>query len=181
MILQLNPPIPLQTPHGPGYANFLVDRGMEFDNEWIVFLQNGEIWSFLNRDVRLENNITYSRKNDDPKIALENHNFPISMKCTQYSKEKIPMKKFWISWYHNPNSHFTLHFPWWVSGYSSYSGGSETICAAIKAFDEDHCKKQIKNCYDIKNNDLHFRFFEEKEDDWSPFCERFQKEDWMEF
>lgn len=63
MMIQLSPPIPMNTPKGHGYANFLVDRGMEFDNEWIVFLDNGEIWSFLNRDVRLDNNITYGRNN----------------------------------------------------------------------------------------------------------------------
>lgn len=61
MIIQLNPPVPMKTPKGNGYANFLVDRGMEFDNEWVVFLDNGEIWSFLNRDVRLEKNITFGR------------------------------------------------------------------------------------------------------------------------
>lgn len=63
MILQLNPPIELETPKGHGYANFLVDRGMDFDNEWIVFLDSGEIWSFLNRDVRLCKNVTFGRKN----------------------------------------------------------------------------------------------------------------------
>lgn len=61
MILQLTPPIPLHTPKGHGYANFLVDRGMDFDNEWIVFLDNGEIWSFLNDKVRAINNFTYNR------------------------------------------------------------------------------------------------------------------------
>lgn len=65
MLLQLNPPIPMNTPKGHGYANFLVDRGMEFDNEWIVFQDSGEIWSFLNRDVRLEKNITYGRVTDE--------------------------------------------------------------------------------------------------------------------
>ena len=64
MILQLNPPVPMTTPRGKGYANFLVDRGMEIDNEWIVFLETGQIWSFLNRDVRLETNITYGRINE---------------------------------------------------------------------------------------------------------------------
>ena len=61
-MIQLNPPIPMITPKGKGYANFLVDRGMEFDNEWIVFLENGEIWSFLNTEVRLESNYTYGRR-----------------------------------------------------------------------------------------------------------------------
>lgn len=65
MILQLNPPIPMKTPRGNGFANFLVDRGMEFDLEWIVFLENSEIWSFLNRDVRLEKNYTYNRKGSE--------------------------------------------------------------------------------------------------------------------
>lgn len=65
MILQLDPVIPLQTPKGHGYANFLVDRGMDFDNEWIVFLDNGEIWSFLNKDVRLVKNITFGRIFDE--------------------------------------------------------------------------------------------------------------------
>lgn len=62
MILQLEPPIPLKTPKGDGYANFLIDRGMEFNNEWIVFLDNGEIWSFMNQDIRLHTNYTYGRK-----------------------------------------------------------------------------------------------------------------------
>lgn len=61
MILQLNPPIPMITPKGHGYANFLVDRGIEYNNEWIVFLDSGEIWSFLNDKVRLEKNYTYGR------------------------------------------------------------------------------------------------------------------------
>ncbi len=55
----------MKTPKGSGYANFLVDRGMEFDNEWVVFLESGEIWSFLNRDVRLEKNITFGRTLQD--------------------------------------------------------------------------------------------------------------------
>lgn len=63
-MIQLNPPIRMITPKGKGYANFLVDRGMDFDNEWIVFLDNGEIWSFLNSKVRVDNNFTYGRADD---------------------------------------------------------------------------------------------------------------------
>ncbi len=65
MMIQLNPVVPMITPKGKGYANFLIDRGMEFDNEWIVFLENGEIWSFLNDKVRLEPNFTYKRMTHD--------------------------------------------------------------------------------------------------------------------
>ena len=64
MILQLDPPIPMITPKGKGYANFLVDRGMEFDNEWIVFLESGEVWSFLNSKVRIQDNYTHNRVSD---------------------------------------------------------------------------------------------------------------------
>ena len=67
MILQLDPVIPLITPKGNGYAHFLIDRGIEFNNEWIVFLDNGEIWSFLNDKVRLHSNYTYGRQNKDDK------------------------------------------------------------------------------------------------------------------
>jgi len=65
-MMQLNPPIPMITPKGNGFANFLIDRGMEFENEWIVFLDNGEIWSFLNKDVRLGKNITFGRTEITP-------------------------------------------------------------------------------------------------------------------
>ncbi len=62
MIIQLNPAIRMNTPKGPGYANFLIDRGMDLDNEWIVFLDNTEIWSFLNDKVRVDKNYTYNRE-----------------------------------------------------------------------------------------------------------------------
>lgn len=61
MILQLSPVVRMHTPKGPGFANFLVDRGMDFENEWIVFLDNTEIWSVRNSMVRLDNNWTYGR------------------------------------------------------------------------------------------------------------------------
>ena len=64
-LIQLNPPIEMTCPKGKGFANFLIDRGMDFDNEWIVFLDNGEIWSFLNKDVRLVKNITFGRILDE--------------------------------------------------------------------------------------------------------------------
>lgn len=61
MIIQLSPAISMTTPKGHGFANFMIDRGMDFDTEWIVFQDTGEIWSWQNRDVRLEKNITYGR------------------------------------------------------------------------------------------------------------------------
>ena len=72
MIIQLDPVIEMTCPKGHGWANFLIDRGMDFDNEWIIFLDSGEIWSFLNKDVRLVTNITYGRNvsRNDNQLSL---------------------------------------------------------------------------------------------------------------
>ena len=62
MLTQLNPPIPLQTPKGPGLAHFVIDYGPEFDLHWTVFLQeNGECWTFGNSRIRAAKNVTLGR------------------------------------------------------------------------------------------------------------------------
>jgi hypothetical protein len=61
-MLQLNPPLPLNTPKGEGFAHFLIDYGPESDLYWTVFItETGEIWTFANRDVRASKNITLCR------------------------------------------------------------------------------------------------------------------------
>ncbi|KJV32448.1 hypothetical protein [Luteibacter yeojuensis] len=61
-MLQLNPPLPLNTPKGEGFAHFLIDYGPESDLYWTVFItETGEIWTFANRDVRASKNITLGR------------------------------------------------------------------------------------------------------------------------
>lgn len=62
MILQLNPPLPLDTPKGPGIAHFVIDPGMEHHLQWVVFLdENGECWTFQNPEVRMQANPTMGR------------------------------------------------------------------------------------------------------------------------
>ena len=62
MILQLNPPIPMTTPKGAGFAHFLIDYGPETHLYWTVFITStGEIWTFDNTQVRAEKNITLGR------------------------------------------------------------------------------------------------------------------------
>lgn len=64
MILQLNPPIPLDTPKGPGLAHMVIDYSIEHDLNWVVFIEaTGECWTFSNRDVRAVKNITLGRTN----------------------------------------------------------------------------------------------------------------------
>lgn len=61
MIHELKSPIPMTCEKGSGYAHFMIDRGMEHEFEWVLFLENNEIWSILNSKVRLESNYTYGR------------------------------------------------------------------------------------------------------------------------
>lgn len=61
-MIQLNPPIPLTTPKGKGYAHFLIDYSQEHDLLWVVFLDDsGECWTMPNKDIRLQKNVSLGR------------------------------------------------------------------------------------------------------------------------
>jgi hypothetical protein len=62
VILQLNPPIPVLTPKGKALAIGWIDPGVEFDLQWICIQdQTGECWTYQNRDIRAQQNITMGR------------------------------------------------------------------------------------------------------------------------
>lgn len=62
MMIRLDPPIPLDTPKGKGWAHVLIDRSQEHNLEWVVFLdKNGECWTFQNPEIRVQNNYTMGR------------------------------------------------------------------------------------------------------------------------
>lgn len=62
MILQLNPPIPLDTPKGRGEAILVIDYSIEHSLFWTVLLNDTlECWTFPNRDVRAVPNYTIGR------------------------------------------------------------------------------------------------------------------------
>ena len=61
MMLQLNPPIPVNTPKGPALAQVMIDYGPEYDLIWVCFQDNGECWSWRNQDIRAEKNTTFGR------------------------------------------------------------------------------------------------------------------------
>ncbi len=62
MILRLDPPLPLKSPKGNCLAHFLIDYSMEHDLYWTVFQDDtGECWTWNNKDVRIQNNITLGR------------------------------------------------------------------------------------------------------------------------
>lgn len=61
MILQLNPPIPVITPKGKGFAHLVIDYGPEYNLLWTVFLDNGECWTYDNKEIRSQENATLGR------------------------------------------------------------------------------------------------------------------------
>lgn len=66
-MLQLNPPLPMLTPKGEGFAHVLIDYGPESDLYWTVFITDtGEVWTFSNREVRAAKNITLGRTHVEP-------------------------------------------------------------------------------------------------------------------
>ncbi len=62
-MLELRQPIPLYTSKGHGFAYFVTDLGLDHDLIWTVFLDDGEIWQFRNKDVRAVENYTHGRQN----------------------------------------------------------------------------------------------------------------------
>lgn len=62
-MLQLNPPIPVETPKGKGYAHVLIDYSQEHDLLWVVFIdESRECWTFSNSEVKAQHNITMKRQ-----------------------------------------------------------------------------------------------------------------------
>lgn len=76
MILQLNPAIPLDhIEKGPFLAHFIHDEGVEAEIYFTGFLKDsGEIWTFNNRVLRAQKNITLDRtlKKNDSEIWVRN-------------------------------------------------------------------------------------------------------------
>ena len=63
MMLQLDPPIPLETPNGKALAQVLIDYGAEHDLIWVCFQnETGEIWCWSNQMVKAQTNITMGRE-----------------------------------------------------------------------------------------------------------------------
>lgn len=61
--IQLHPTLPVLTPKGKGYAIIMMDYGQEHDLLWVCVLDDsGEIWTYRNQEVRVQKNLTFSRK-----------------------------------------------------------------------------------------------------------------------
>lgn len=63
MLVQLNPPLPLETSKGAGWAHFIIDYGPEAALLWVVFMdEDGACWTVPNAEVRMSHNWTMGRR-----------------------------------------------------------------------------------------------------------------------
>jgi hypothetical protein len=64
MFTQLDPPLHMETPKGPGWAHFVIDYGPESALMWVVFMDaDGACWAVPNWEVRLSFNWSLGRRN----------------------------------------------------------------------------------------------------------------------
>lgn len=62
MITRIDPPLPITTPKGKAMAHFLIDYGIEHDLIWVCFQkETKECWSWRNKDIRADDNLTIGR------------------------------------------------------------------------------------------------------------------------
>lgn len=76
-MIQLNPPLFLCTPKGKAICHFVIDYGIEHDFYWVVFNQlDGECWTWSNRDIRIDRNVTIGRDIPSPFYDPNDVKFP---------------------------------------------------------------------------------------------------------
>jgi hypothetical protein len=65
-MMQLNPTIPIfrVSDSMNGYAFMVIDYSQEHDLLFVCAMDNGEIWTLGNREIRVTNNITLGRNNE---------------------------------------------------------------------------------------------------------------------
>jgi hypothetical protein len=72
MITQLNPPLPMETTKGGGWAHFVIDYGPEAALLWVVFMDaDGACWTVPNREIRMSFNWTMGRRRAEDSAQAE--------------------------------------------------------------------------------------------------------------
>jgi len=64
MILQLNPMLPIKriSDNMEGYAFLVIDYSQEHNLLFTCAMDDGEIWTLLNSEIRFQKNISLNRK-----------------------------------------------------------------------------------------------------------------------
>jgi len=71
MILQLDPPLPMETSRGPGLAHFMIDYGPESHLMWVVFMDaDGACWTVPNPEVRMQANWSMQRRPNGKPVSV---------------------------------------------------------------------------------------------------------------
>lgn len=79
----------MTSPKGPCLAHFLIDEGPETDLKWVTFQDNsGECWTWRNRDIRSQKNITEGRHNISPfykpeDVAFKKSDYFLHLRCPE--------------------------------------------------------------------------------------------------
>ena len=55
------------TPKGKGVIWLVTEYGHETDTVYTIIQENGELWSWTHKDIRITQNITFGRKDERPK------------------------------------------------------------------------------------------------------------------
>ena len=65
MIIQLNPTIPILriSDKMNGYAFLIIDYSQEHHLLFVCAMDNGEIWTLNNKEIRIQKNISLERSN----------------------------------------------------------------------------------------------------------------------
>jgi len=92
----------------------------------------------------------------------------------------------WVSW--QGGGAFTLHTPWWVSGYvvahdaDGMEDGEEPLfVAAVMAPDVRSAQELIRKAHDNMDAPINFRFAIRRDAGWEPFTDRFPRAKWMQW
>jgi hypothetical protein len=74
MMTQLNPPLPMETSKGGGWAHFVIDYGPESALLWVVFMDaDGACWTVPNPEVRMSFNWTIGRRKAEDQTPRDEH------------------------------------------------------------------------------------------------------------
>lgn len=84
-LIQLSPSIPVTTPKGRALAIGWIDYSEEHDILWICFQDDtGECWTWSNRDIRAQKNVTMGREHVSPFYEPKDVELPIQTEIKKF-------------------------------------------------------------------------------------------------